>query len=67
MATIKVQRKCAICGKEHDIEFAKRDYGSFDGVLLSDIVFCEECRKRLLRLLYPGMSELEDGEAQMHG
>lgn len=67
MATIKVQRKCAICKKEHDITMAERDYGSFYGVLLSDIVFCEECRKRLLCLLYPGIRELEDGEAQMLG
>ena len=67
MPVLKVQRKCAICKREHDITMAERDYGSFDGALLSDIVFCEECRKRLLRLLYPGMSELEDGEAQMHG
>ena len=58
MPNIIVQRKCAICEREHDITFAERDYDSYNGgVLLSEIVFCEECRKRLNDLLYPEKQE----------
>ena len=44
MPLITVEATCAICGKD-----TRKPY---DNGLLTELVFCDECRKRLRALLY---------------
>ena len=42
--------KCAICGKKYSYSHTMKN-GNLS-IDLSNVVFCEECRKRLKALLY---------------
>lgn len=53
MEMIEVGRTCALCRAKNKIMLEKDKSFSAKSDL-ADIVFCEECRKRLMRLLYEG-------------
>ena len=59
MAMALADTKCAICGKKHSYSYTMKN-GNLS-IELSDVIFCEECRKKLRALLYNGQEVTNNG------